>query len=176
MQMGMQVKVLSPGVKDGEKTDRRAQMLRIGRNREQGFRYRAEQDAIDQAHVLKRQAADLQRQRKYNVEVRDRQQFGLPVGQPFGARHGLAFWAMPIAARIIGDDLMSAVVALLNILHVAAEGGRAAVANRFKGFSLTSAKHMSPSREEIAFIFAKNIGQFKSLFPHRFGSSMALAA
>jgi hypothetical protein len=32
------------------------------------------------------------------VEVRDRQQFGFPFGQPLGARQGLAFWAMPVAA------------------------------------------------------------------------------
>ena len=71
---------------------------------------------------------------------------------------------------------MPAGVALLYKFHMAAEGGSAAVANRFEGFSLMSAKHMSPSGKEIAFIFAENIGHFEPMFPHRFGSSMALAA
>jgi hypothetical protein len=35
-------------------------------------------------------------QRKYNVEIWDRQQFGFPCRQPLCASHGLAFWAMPV--------------------------------------------------------------------------------
>ena len=57
----MQMKVLSPGVKDGQKTNRGAQVLGIGRNREQGLRRRTEQNAINLASVLKCQQADLLR-------------------------------------------------------------------------------------------------------------------
>ena len=64
---------------------------------------------------------------------------------------------------------MSPRIALLYIFHMAAESGRAAVANRFEGFSLTSTEHVSPSREEIAFIHAENIGHFEPMFPHRPG-------
>ena len=64
---------------------------------------------------------------------------------------------------------MPARIALLYIFHMAAEGGRAAVANRSEGFSLMSAEHVSPSRKEIAFVHAENIGHFEPMFPHRFG-------
>ena len=76
------MEVLSPGVQHREETDRRAQTLRIGRDGEQRFRCGAKQDAIDLARILQRQPADLLRQRKHDVEVRDRQQFALPFGQP----------------------------------------------------------------------------------------------
>jgi hypothetical protein len=62
---------------------------------------------------------------------------------------------------------MSARIALFRIFHVAAEGGRAAVANRLEGLSLTSTEHVPPSREEIAFIHAEDIGHFEPMFPHR---------
>jgi hypothetical protein len=39
-------------------------------------------------YILERQSANLVGQRKHDVEVRDRQQFGFPFGQPFGAREG----------------------------------------------------------------------------------------
>src|ERR1035438_445030 len=61
VEMRMQMKVLSPGVKDCKKPNRSAEMFGIGRNREQGPRHRAEQNAINLAPVLKCQQADLLR-------------------------------------------------------------------------------------------------------------------
>ena len=86
----MKMKVLSPalkreGVKNSQKANRSAQMFGIGRNREQRFGHRAEQDAIDLARILKCQSADLLRQRKYDMEIRDGQQLGFPIGQPLCA-------------------------------------------------------------------------------------------
>ncbi len=69
----MKMKVLPPRVQDCKKTDRRAQTPGIGRDSEQRFQCRAEQDAINFARILKCQHADLLRQREYNVEIRDRQ-------------------------------------------------------------------------------------------------------
>ncbi len=124
---------------------------------------------IDLARILQRQPADLLRQRKYNVEIWDRQQFGLPFGQPLCARHGLTLWAMPVAARVIRDDAMPARIALLHILHMAAEGSRAAVANRFESLSLLGTENVSPLREELFFVSAEDIGHFGPMLAHRFG-------
>ena len=52
---------------------------------------------------------------------------------------------------------MATRIALLYIFHMAAEGGRAAVANCSEGFSLMSTEHVSPSREEIAFVDRKSV-------------------
>src|ERR1019366_10454892 len=54
----------------------------VGRDSEQCFRSGAEQDAIDLACILKRQPADLLRQREDHVKIGYRQQFGLPFGHP----------------------------------------------------------------------------------------------
>src|SRR5438876_1854830 len=64
-------------------------MSGVSRDSKQGFRYGPKKNAINLAPILKCQRADLLRQRKYNMEVRDLQQFGFPLGQPFSARHGL---------------------------------------------------------------------------------------
>ena len=52
---------------------------------------------------------DRSRQGEDDVEIRRRQELGLAVGQPFLGRGGLALWAMPVAARIVGDAQVGAV-------------------------------------------------------------------
>ena len=88
-------------MKDGKEPDRGTEAFRIGRNRKQRFRRGAEKDAINLARVLKRQAADLLRQREHNVEVRNRQQVGFSRCQPPGTRHSLTFLTVPVATRVI---------------------------------------------------------------------------
>ena len=43
------------------------------------------------------------RQREHDVEIGNRQQFGLPIGQPLRPCGPLTLWTMPIAARVVGD-------------------------------------------------------------------------
>ena len=62
------------------------------------------------------------RQSKDVVEVADRQQLGLTVGQPLGPGQGLAFGAMTVAAGVVDRPLVSALIALF---QVAAQGGGA---------------------------------------------------
>src|SRR6266852_3545789 len=76
---------------------------------------------------------------------------------------------MPVAARIIRDDAMPTRIALFHILHMAAESGRAAVADRFEGFALWSAEHVAPLSEELLFVRAEDIGYFEPMFSHRSG-------
>ena len=97
MQVRMQMEILPPRVQHREETDGRAQTPGIVRDREQRFRCSLKQDAINLARILECETSDLLRQRKYDVEVRGRQQFSFPFSQPFGARQGLALWAMPVA-------------------------------------------------------------------------------
>ena len=59
---------------------------------------------------------------------------------------------------------MPARIALLHILHMAAEGSRAAVANRFEGLSLMGAEYVPPLREELFFVSAEDIGHFGPMF------------
>lgn len=69
---------------------------------------------------------------------------------------------------------MPARIALLHVLHMAAERDGAAVADRFESFSLMSAEHWAPLREEVFFVSAEDIGHFEPTFRHRPGR-MAVA-
>ena len=62
---------------------------------------------------------------------------------------------------------MPARIALLHILHMAAERGGAAVADRFESFSLVRAEYVAPLREELFFVGAEDIGHFEPMFSHR---------
>jgi hypothetical protein len=67
--MRVQVKVLSPRMKHGKKTDRSAQTFGIGSNREQRFRCGAKQNAVNLTRILQREPAEYLRQRKHNMEI-----------------------------------------------------------------------------------------------------------
>ena len=58
---------------------------------------------------------------------------------------------------------------------MAAEGSRAAVANRFEGLSLLGTENMPPLGEELLLVSAEHIGHFGPTVAHRFGG-ISLAA
>lgn len=68
---------------------------------------------------------------------------------------------------------MTAGIAFLDILHMAAQRGRAAVADGVKGSSLMSAGYVAPLREEVCFVPAEDIGHFRPVFRHRSGLAAA---
>ena len=75
-----------------------------------------------------------------------------------------------------GDDSMPARIALLHILHMAAESGRTAVADGLASFSLMSAEHVAPLCEELFFVGAEDVGHFEPTLSHRSGGMALLAA
>ena len=79
MQMWMQMQVLSPGVEHGEEADGGAEQSRVGGSFKQGLSSRAEQNVVNRARVLKREASDLRRQREHDVEVRHGQELGFAL-------------------------------------------------------------------------------------------------
>ena len=83
-----------------------------------------EQDVVDHGFILIRDVGDLGRHGEHDVAVRHRQEFGLACGEPVGGRRALALGTMPVAARVVGDVLMSA---LLAAHEVAAEDRGTAV-------------------------------------------------
>ena len=79
-----------------------------------------EQDVVDHSLVLVRDGGDFLRHGEDDVEVFDRQKFGLTVLEPLCPRERLALRAMPVAAAVEGDALVAAGIALFD---VAAERG-----------------------------------------------------
>ena len=114
----------APGVEHGGDADAGAEVLRIGRDRQHRLRRRPEQQVVDERLVLEGDVGDLGRQREDDVEVADRQQVGLALGQPGARGRALALGTVPVAAAVVGDAPVPAVLAGLD---VTAQRGGAAV-------------------------------------------------
>ena len=85
------------------------------------------------------------------MEIGHGQQFGLAVGQPLLGSGGLALWAMPVAAGIVGD---AQVRALLAALDMTAQRHRSAALDRRHDLELAEAymagMRRTPSRPAAA--------------------------
>ena len=71
---------LPPSVQDGQAADPRSEPAVIGGQRGHGLNGGLEQHRIDGALILEGDSRDRRGQREHDVEIGNRQQFGLPVG------------------------------------------------------------------------------------------------
>jgi hypothetical protein len=71
---------------------------------------------------------------------------------------------MAVAAGAVLDELMGAVIALP---QVSAEGGGPACADVAECLELVAREHVAPTVEELLSVLAEDIGDFQSLFAHR---------
>ena len=129
----------APGVQDRQDADARAEVLGVGRDRDQRLGGRLEQQIVDHGLVLVGDVGDGRRQREHHVIVRHRQQLGLALGQPFLCCRALALRTMPIATGVVGDE---GVRALLATRDMAAQRRRAAALDRRHHLELAEA-HMA---------------------------------
>ena len=133
MQVGVVQQGLTPGVQHAEEADLGAEVGRVGGDPAQGLGRGMEQDVVDHRLVLEGDDGDLVRHREDDVEVGSIEQLRLAVRQPLGAGEGLALGAVPVAAGVVGDALVAAVITLLDM---AAERGRPAEFDRAHGVAL----------------------------------------
>jgi hypothetical protein len=133
----VQGQVLAPDVQDGEEADACAQVSGVGGDVQQRLRRRVEQHVVDDAPVGQRQRVEGVGKREDDVEVLDGKQFRGAIGHPAGAGGALAPGAVPVAAGVVGDALMMAVVAGLD---VAAQRGGAAGGDGAQDASLLAAQ------------------------------------
>lgn len=106
---------LPPGVENGEEADLAAQMPRVGRNGLERRGHGIEQDRIDRGLVVEGYRRDFGRHREHDMEVWHRQQIGLTVRKPPFALGALALGTMPVAAGVIRDPAVRAVLARLDV-------------------------------------------------------------
>jgi hypothetical protein len=85
-----------------------SQVFGIGRDLQQGLRAGSEEQVIEQTRVVQGQYMEFMGHREDHVKVAGGQEFSLAGRQPALTRLGLALRAMPISARLVRDDLMSA--------------------------------------------------------------------
>ena len=121
--VGMMLKVLSPGMQHAKKSDLCSQMLRVAGEFEQRRCAGSEEQIVKQPLVLQDKSREFVRQGEDDVKVRNWQQLSRPGSQPSGACVPLAPWAVPVPARVVRDGLMAAARALITM---AAQGRSAA--------------------------------------------------
>jgi hypothetical protein len=127
MEMRVMHQGLSPRVQHGEETDRDPEMARIRGDGAQGLRGGAEEDAVDDGFVLRRDLGDRLGHGEDDVNVLAVEQVGGTAIDPRRTGQGLTARAMAIPAAVVPDAGVPAAVALLD---VAAEDGGAARRDR----------------------------------------------
>ena len=135
----------------------------IGGDLLQGLGGGLEQEAVDLPRVLQGDRAERRRERKDDVKIFDGQQFRLPGLHPLRGGGGLALGAVAVAARVVGDLLMAAVVALLD---VSAQGGSPAGGDVAQGAALLRRERAAVAVEEGITIVAEDLGHFEPRSGH----------
>jgi len=111
----MMKQILSPGMEDGKETDLGAEVSVITGDSQQSLGGATEQNAVNRFGVIQGNDRRLGRDGENHVEVLDRQEFGLPVLQPFCPGQILAFRAVTVAAGVIRDAKVLAVAASIDM-------------------------------------------------------------
>src|SRR5258708_33833554 len=138
MDMGMESKLLTPGMQHGEEADFRSEVSRIASDFEKSFRTGAEQQIVDDFLVLQNQWSELRRKREDHMDVARREKFSLPCGDPAFAGRGLTLRAVPVSAGVVRDGgTMPAAGALF---EMTAEGGGGAARKGQQHFDVLSAE------------------------------------
>ncbi len=104
----MMLEFLVPAVEDADETDLGAETFRIAGDLKERLGASLEEQRVDLAFVLQGQRRKLSRQGKDHVNVARGQKFFFPRFQPAVPCVSLALRAMPVAARVERDGLMSA--------------------------------------------------------------------
>ena len=141
----------SPGMQHGGEPYSRTEVLGVGRDGDQGFGGGFEQQVIDDRFVVIGDVGDRPRQGEDDMKIGHRQQLGSAVGEPLLGSGSLAFWAMPIAAGVVRDAQVCAVLAAFDMT---AQRRCSAALNRRHDLELAEA-HMAgmggtPSRPAVA--------------------------
>jgi hypothetical protein len=153
----------APAVEYGGGADASAEVLGVGGDREQRFGRRAEQEVVDHRLVLVGDRGDLSGQGEDDVEIADRQQIGLARREPIRRCRALTFWTMAIAARVVSD---AAVAAILAALDMPTESGRAALFDRRHDLELTQAHMPGIGSAPVGSMAMKDVGDLQPRAAH----------
>jgi hypothetical protein len=105
----------APGVQHRGDPDPRAEMLGIGGDGQQRLGRRLEQQVVDHRLVVVSDGGDRGRQGEDDVEVGPRQELGFALRQPVPGGGALALRAVAVAARVVGDLGVRAVLAARDV-------------------------------------------------------------
>ena len=159
--MRMRLEGLSPGVQDGEEPNLDAEMLGVGSHFEQRGGAALEQQREQPPLILPHQRHERVRYAEDQMEVARRQEFLLALREPLLASVGLALGAVPVAARVIRDGLMTAAHALI---AMSAERDGTATRNGSEHLALRPGQRRALA--ETVTCFADYIGHLKGWPTH----------
>lgn len=142
-------------------------MFGIGRYLLERFRRRPKQNAVHDAFVLQCQGTDFCGQGKHHVEIGNRQQLGLPGLQPSSAGYRLTLRTVAVAARVVLDPLVSAVVAAL---YMSAQFRGTATNDRAQDLTLFRPQRVIVPGDESRLTITEHIGDFETI-SHQAASS-----
>jgi len=149
---------LVPGVENAEKTDIRTQMFRVFGNLDQCLGAGAKQQAIDHFLILQSQRRQFVGKGEDNMGVGHGQEFRTARVEPAVARLALAFWTVPVAARVVGDGTMPATRALIDM---AAQRSGPALPDGDKHLEMQPGQPSRTLVNESSSCAANDIGQLK---------------
>ena len=110
MDMRMMGHGRAPGVEHGGDPDPRSEVLRVGGDRQQRLGRCLEQQVIDDRLVLVSEVGDRGRQGEDEVEVGHGQEIGFSLRQPVPCGGSLTLRAVAVAAGVVGDLGVGAVL------------------------------------------------------------------
>jgi hypothetical protein len=171
VKVGVVIETLAPGVQHRDEADRGAEMLGVGGDRAKRLRRGAEQDLVNHLRVAEGHGGELVGHGENDMEVLDRQQLRLSVGEPLGALELLALGAVPVAAGVVGDLPPSALSALL---HMAALCGGAAGRNVVKHAPFDGGEVTVSGGEEIIPVCPNDVGHLERWTSHETRSRSAV--
>ena len=143
--------------------DAGAQVLGIGRDCQHGLGRGSEQQIVDHRFVLVGDIGDCRRQCEDHMEVGHGQELGLAFGEPLLCRSALTFWAVPVAAGVIGDSREGSVLAAHDM---PAERRRAATLDRRHNLELAEADMAGVSLPPRRSVGAEDIRDLESGTDH----------
>ena len=111
VQVGMQLKASSPGVKNGGEADLRTQAAFIIAEFEQGLRDGLEQQLVERLGVAPAESTQFRRQGEDDVEVAARQDPPLALLDPRRLDEALALGAVAVATGVVGGPRVATRVA-----------------------------------------------------------------
>jgi hypothetical protein len=152
--MGMMDERLSPGVQDRHEPDGGAEMSGVSGDREQGVGGGAKEDAVDDGLVLEGDLGDGFWDREDDMEVRTVEQLRLSLRDPGRPRVRLAHRTVSVATAVVPD---APVLALVALLDMTAERGRATLRDGGHHPSLRSRAHRLGTRAERRAVAAKHV-------------------
>ena len=163
MDMRMMFQLLIPGMENAEESDVGSEMFGIPSDFDQGFRAGAEQQIVNELLILQCERRQETRKREDDVNVARWQQFLTARFDPTVPSVGLAFWAVPVSAGVVGDG---AIPAAGTFIQMTAECSRAAALDGCQNFEMLASEPLAAAFDELLSRGADEIGHLQGWPTH----------